>query len=65
MVCNDARLDPVHLRMIPPGYLDTVRSGENQLKSESLRKLYERVRLITQSPDLLSPARLRVLSGLH
>ncbi len=51
-------------RAFPDGYLDTVTSGQNQLHDQSLRILYEKVRLI-ETASLLDPARLRAIWTLN
>ena len=55
--------DPAHWRVghyqrvVPPGYLDTLKSGSNQIKDPGLAAFYQQLSLITRGP-LLSLARL-------
>ncbi len=47
-------------RSYPPGYVDTLRTGENKLKDEQLSSSYERIKLIIRGP-LFSRERLRAI----
>jgi arabinofuranosyltransferase len=47
-------------RAIPDGYLETLRSGVNQIRDPRVAALYERVRLVTRGP-LFDPDRWRAI----
>jgi arabinofuranosyltransferase len=51
-------------RPVPPGYLESLRSGENQLKVPCLRDLYDRLELATRGP-LWSWPRVRAIWELN
>jgi arabinofuranosyltransferase len=53
-----------YLRNVPPGYLDSILSGENRLADTNLHRLYDQVRLITRGP-IWSLARWRAILDLH
>lgn len=52
------------LRAIPPGYVETLESGENQLKDRNLAELYDRVHLVVSGP-LWSRERLAAIWWLN
>ena len=58
--------DPAHWRVghyernIPPGYLETLKSGTIQIKDPGLAAFYQQLSLITRGP-LWSSARLRAI----
>ena len=51
-------------RAFPDGYLETVTSGQNQLRDPALRILYEKIRLIETAP-LLDSARLQAIWAMN
>jgi len=51
-------------RELPPGYIDTLRTGENVIRDPSLQAYYTELSLITRGP-LLSAARLRAILGMN
>ncbi|HEX9640662.1 MAG TPA: hypothetical protein VGB13_05045 [Candidatus Krumholzibacteria bacterium] len=50
-------------RALPPGYVDSRLSGENQIADPVLARLYERLDLVARAP-LLDAARLRAVAAL-
>ncbi|MDE0030621.1 MAG: hypothetical protein OXU42_14600 [Deltaproteobacteria bacterium] len=53
---------PAHIiRRLPDGYLESIAAGEARLADERLNRYYERLRLVTQSENLLAADRLRAL----
>jgi arabinofuranosyltransferase len=51
-------------RTVPDGYLETVQSGENQIKDVSLRIYYDKMALIVRAP-LFSPHRLSTILKMN
>lgn len=51
-------------RAFPDGYIDTIISGNNQLRDPSLRTLYEKTRLVETAP-FFDPARLQAIWALN
>lgn len=51
-------------RVIPPGYLETRLTGQNHLKNENLRQLYDQLDLITRGP-LWSIERLQAIVAFN
>lgn len=47
-------------RTMPDGYVETLRSGQNQLKDDNLAKFYDQLILITQG-ELLAPGRVATI----
>ena len=53
-----------YIRAIPKGYQETIESGENQLENSKLRKLYDRIDVVTHG-DLWSLERLEAIWWLN
>lgn len=51
-------------RVIPPGYLETLEQGDNQIADQRLALYYEKLRVITRGP-LFDTARLREIWRLN
>jgi len=51
-------------RALPEGYLESVRSGTNQLVDSRLRAYYQKLKLVTQG-DLLAAGRLKAILELN
>jgi len=51
-------------RFIPAGYIDTLKTGKNVIKDESLATYYDRIQLITRGP-LFSSARWRAICTMN
>jgi len=51
-------------RLIPPGYVETLRSGNNQIADRQLGLYYEKLRTVTRGP-LFDAARLREIWRLN
>ncbi|TGK06227.1 hypothetical protein EHO60_16695 [Leptospira fletcheri] len=45
-------------RNLPEGYLESIDSGENRIADPNLKEYYEKLKLLTESPDLFSKNRL-------
>ncbi len=52
-------------RVIPAGYIESVRSGENKIVDPDLARYYDKLKLITASEPLLAPERLRAIVAFH
>jgi len=48
-------------RVLPRGYLASIAHGDNRLRSGDLAALYDRVTLVTRSPDLFDAGRLGLI----
>ncbi|MCA9493614.1 MAG: hypothetical protein KC621_26965 [Myxococcales bacterium] len=54
---------PGHVpRILPKGYVETVRSGEDHFEDRDAAELFERLRLVTSGP-VLAPERLTTIGG--
>jgi arabinofuranosyltransferase len=53
-----------YLRKLPVGYAESLRSGENRIRSPGLARLYDAVRLVVTGP-LLDPERWRAIWDLN
>ena len=51
-------------RAVPQGYVESVRRGRNELVDPDLRRLYDRIALLTSAP-LGAPGRMRAILGLE
>lgn len=51
-------------RMIPPGYLETLASGKNQIADQSLALYYDKLSLIVRG-ELFDPKRLREIVNMN
>lgn len=52
-------------RDIPEGYIDTLITGQNMIEDPQLHEYYDYLRLVTQSEDLFSPERLKMIFYLN
>jgi len=53
-----------YFREPPPGYLDTLVTGKNQIKDKKLAEYYDHLRLIIRG-DLWDPARLKDIVAMN
>jgi arabinofuranosyltransferase len=51
-------------RSLPPGYLESMESGENRIEDPGLHRYYEKIRIVTRAP-LFSAERLATIVGLN
>ncbi len=51
-------------RLVPPGYFDTVDSGENRIQDPDLAEYYDRLNLVVSGP-LLAPGRLKEIARFN
>jgi len=49
------------LREIPPGYINSVSNGTEVIENPMLNEFYNKVKIITQDPDLFSPQRIKTI----
>jgi arabinofuranosyltransferase len=52
-------------RNIPRGYAESIANGTNQITDERIARLYDNIKLITQSDTLFSAARWRAIVALN
>jgi arabinofuranosyltransferase len=51
-------------RRIPPGYLESVETGDSLIEDAELRAFHERLRIVTEGP-LLAPGRLKTIVRMN
>lgn len=55
-----------HIRhLVPPGYRESVQTGENRIENASLALYYDKIRLITRSENLFAPERLKAIGDIN
>ena len=52
-------------RKVPKGYLESIKFDQNVIKSPGVKKLYDQIKLITQSDDLFSIERIKAIINLN
>ena len=54
-----------YTRMVPAGYRESLEAAGNSIADPGLREYYDRLRLITRSPNLFSWERLKTIVGMN
>lgn len=60
VISSDQRIGHF-IRIIPTGYIDSVRSGENMIENKNLAEYYDKIKIITQNPVFGSAERWKTI----